>query len=284
MLLKTRQKIAIARLAHSMIRTGRGLLGLQMQGVFSRQGLRWWLDLNEGIDFSIYLLGAFEPSLVKRMRQLVQPGDTVCDIGANVGAHTIHLSRQVGPQGRVLAIEATAYGVERIHRNLELNPELKAQVEVLHMILAESEQAERPENIYARWPLQAKEDQSLHPVHLGALEHTGDAHVATLDAALAARGVTSLALIKLDVDGNELSVLRGATHTLANLRPKIVMELAPDYAGGESGKGLREQLELLFSHGYRAHCLDGTPLPTDPDELEASIGYGASINALMLPR
>lgn len=283
MLLKTRQKIAIARLAHSLVRTGRGMLGLPMQGMFSRQGLKWWLDLDEGIDFSIYLLGSFEPSLVKRMRQLVRPGDVVCDIGANVGAHTLPLARQVGPQGRVLAIEATAYGVGRIQRNLSLNPELEPRADVLHMILAEAETAPRPDTIYARWPLQSKKGSSLHPVHLGMLEQTGEAHMATLDEALAAQGVHSLAWIKLDVDGNELSVLRGATETLSRLRPKIVMELAPDYAAGETRKGLREQLELLAMRGYRPHRLDGAPLPADPDKLEALIGNGASINALMLP-
>ena len=47
--------------------------------------------------------GTYEKHLVDLMRSLVEPGDTVLDVGANIGCHTLHLSRAVGPTGRVLA-------------------------------------------------------------------------------------------------------------------------------------------------------------------------------------
>jgi len=70
-----------------------------------RRGLMWSLDLSEGIDFSIYLLGAFERSTTITLEKLVKPGDVVFDLGANIGAHTVVLAQLVGGAGQVLAFE-----------------------------------------------------------------------------------------------------------------------------------------------------------------------------------
>ena len=88
---------------------GRRLVGGGPELVTSRQGLTWQLDLREGIDLSIYLLGRFEPSTVRCYTRLVNPGDVVLDVGANIGAHTLPLARLVGEAGRVIAFELTRY-------------------------------------------------------------------------------------------------------------------------------------------------------------------------------
>jgi len=52
-----------------------------------------------------YLLGLDEPHLQKAIRQFVAAGDTVYDIGANLGYVSLSLAKRVGPQGRVIAFE-----------------------------------------------------------------------------------------------------------------------------------------------------------------------------------
>ena len=59
------------------------------------------LDLREGIDFGIWLNGSFEPSTRHAYEGIVSAGDQVIDVGANVGAGTMHLARAVGPTGRL---------------------------------------------------------------------------------------------------------------------------------------------------------------------------------------
>ena len=66
----------------------------------SENGIRYHLDLNEGIDFSIYLLGSFEPGTQRTLQKLVKPGDVVFDIGANIGAHTLSMAQSVGDSGK----------------------------------------------------------------------------------------------------------------------------------------------------------------------------------------
>src|SRR5688572_20988587 len=106
-LFSTAQKVGLAKMASRVVLSCRKLLGRPAQAQFVRDGIRWQLDLREGIDFSIYLLGSFEPATVRAYRRIVKPGQTVLDIGANIGAHTLPLARLVGPGGRVIAFEPT---------------------------------------------------------------------------------------------------------------------------------------------------------------------------------
>ena len=95
-MLTTRTKIALARLIQRPLMMARRMFGQGHETIVRRRGVRWQLDLREGIDLSIYLLRAFEPSTLKAFERLVKPGMTVLDIGANIGAHTLHLARLVG--------------------------------------------------------------------------------------------------------------------------------------------------------------------------------------------
>src|SRR5260370_23083912 len=123
-MLTTKTKVSLAALAYKVVAMGRSAVGKDHRATVRRGGLRWSLDLNEGIDFSIYLLGAFERSTVSTLRKLVKPGDTVFDIGANIGAHTLGLARSVGARGHVLAFEPAAFAFPKLKRNLPLIPAL----------------------------------------------------------------------------------------------------------------------------------------------------------------
>src|SRR6266436_1686314 len=74
MILTTKTKIAMAGLAYRAIAMGRAVLGRDDCVSAERGGLKWCLDLREGIDFSIYLLGAFERSTVRARETETQPG------------------------------------------------------------------------------------------------------------------------------------------------------------------------------------------------------------------
>ena len=280
-LLSTRQKIFIAKVAHRFVKAWRRLRGLPTQAEFTRGGLRWLLDLNEGIDFSIFLLGSFEPDAVRCYESLLKPGDVAIDIGSNIGAHTLHLARVVGANGRVLAFEPTAYAHGKLLANLALNPELVPRVSLRQLLLMESSDTAVPETICSSWPL-TKED-GLHPEHLGKAHTTEGAGSSTLDAAVEAAGVGRIAFVKLDVDGHELSVLRGATKTLGASRPPILIELSPSVCI-EHGHPFSELVGCLTGLGYRFESFGGRSLPDEPAALEKFIPTGGGINVLALPR
>src|ERR1700751_5151651 len=120
-MLTTKTKVSLARLAHSCISAGRKLAGKGDSTIVERNGIRYHLDLNEGIDFSIYLLGAFEPGTQKTLQKLAKPGDVVFDIGANIGAHPLTIAQSVGRSGKVYAFEPADFAFAKLQRNLALN-------------------------------------------------------------------------------------------------------------------------------------------------------------------
>jgi FkbM family methyltransferase len=277
-LMKTATKIAIARALHYLVRSGRGLSGRMDGGIFSRRGVVYDLDLSQGIDFAIYLGGMFERNTAIALSQLAEPSSLVLDIGANIGAHTLHLAGLVGPKGRVLAFEPTDFAFGKLQRNLGLNPQLASRVEAFHCFLTASDQASIPDAIYSSWPLAA--EAGLHAKHLGRAMKTDSAQPRSLDSILSEHADRKVQLVKLDVDGFECDVLGGATSMLRDMRPIFVMELAP-YVLEERGASLDQLLSYFIPNRYVFYDeRTRKQLPSAAKELQGMLAEGESMNVI----
>ena len=84
-------------------------------------GLRMRANIFDFIPQRVCFFGVWEPSLTRFMMETVKPGDTVVDIGANIGYFTLLLSSLVGPTGRVIAIEAAPATAALLRENIALN-------------------------------------------------------------------------------------------------------------------------------------------------------------------
>ena len=280
-MLTTKTKVSLAAFAYRFIAKGRALAGKDNHAIVRRGGVRWHLDLNEGIDFSIYLLGAFERSTGATLRKLVKPGDVVFDIGANIGAHTLGLARSVGPTGRVFAFEPADFAFGKLQRNLALNPELESRTHLRQILLAAAPAEPSRQEIYASWPLE--KDDSVHAKHRGRLVPARNASVDTLDRFVERENMDRLDLIKIDVDGQELPVLQGGSRILRKFRPVLVMEMSP-YVHAEEHHSFAAFVELLRDSGYSLQdAASWAPLPLVAGALDALIPDGASINVIARP-
>jgi FkbM family methyltransferase len=281
--LNTKTKMRIAATLSRGVRLARRVGGASDDIVTARRaGARWRLDLREGIDFSIYFLGAFERSTARAMRRLVGPGMTALDIGANIGAHTLGLARLVGERGKVYAFEPTAYAFAKLRQNLTLNPELEARVTAEQVMLTDRNNGTVEAQIYSSWPL-FESSGKLHPKHLGRPESTLGSRAARLDDYLGSAAVERIDFIKLDVDGFECHVLGGGMDALKRSRPVILMELAP-YVLTERGRSLEELLDILRAARYRLSDLDrNAALPMGAAQLRTLVPDGASVNVVARP-
>jgi FkbM family methyltransferase len=277
-MLQTKTKIAGARVLYNTFRRfGVAPPAGQILDV-RRGGINWNLDLAEGIDFSIFLLGAFEPGTARAIRSLAHPGDTVFDIGANIGAHTLPLAKAVGASGRVFAFEATDFAFHKLEKNLSLNAELQSRVIATQVVLVDKPGLTAHPDIYSSWPLQPGPD--AHPKHLGRRQTTLGAQVSTLDEVARDLNITKVELIKLDVDGHEYPVLKGARETISKFLPTIVMELSP-YVHAEEGNSFDAFLELLKDWNYSLKALGADkPVPLDSAYLNRVIPDGGSVNVV----
>jgi FkbM family methyltransferase len=246
--MRTAHKVAIAKALYFAVSTARKAVGRPDKVVARRKGLRYELDLGEGFDLAIYLFGAVEPSTCRALAAHVRPGMTVLDVGANIGAHTLHLARLVGPAGRVYAFEPSAFAYRKLLRNLSLNPDLAPRVAAYQCFLTREGSRGLPENVYSSWPLAA--GANVHPKLLAQEKSTSGARAKTLDQIMIENGDPAVHVVKIDVDGFECDVLSGAGTVLSRHKPTLVMELQP-YTLAERGRSAEELISLLQSRGYR---------------------------------
>lgn len=248
----------------------------------SPSGIKYLLDLREGIDFYIYLFGAFEPEIVRAYSKLLSNGSIVLDIGANIGAHTLPLSSCVQPNGQIFAIEPTDFAFSKLKKNVVRNPSLSASIVLSQSMFVPSKEYKLSEFIYSSWPLSGG-GTNLDPDHCGALKSTSGANVVTLDDYVELNGIARVDLIKLDVDGNELNVIKGGLSTLHSCKPFIIMEFAP-FVFKNCMTTFDEIVDLLSGLGYVFYKLsDLKVLPSRPSELLHSIPFNCATNVLATP-
>lgn len=277
------QKIFIARQINRLLRFTRGLLGRDMNVRCRRGAVNWALDLNEGIDLSIYLLGAYEPRTLRAYEPLIRPGAVVFDIGANIGAHTLHFARLAGPTGRVFAFEPTDFACAKLRANLALNPRLAPGVSLQQHFLVADRSVAPPPAVASSWPV-ASETGSLNAWH-GSEKGSATATAITADDFCAQAGISRLDFVKLDVDGHEWAVLQGFRASLARFRPIIIVEIAPFIYAGDKAQEFDDFIRFLAGLGYDfTDANSGRSVPRDPAGLRRTITPGGGINAILRPR
>ncbi len=279
-MLSTAAKMRIARILYRVIHGLRRPFGGEDRIQVRRRGVAWELDLREGIDLTIYALGAFEIPTLRVLESAVKAGSTVLDIGANIGAHTLHLARLVGEKGQVIAFEPTDYAIAKLRANLKANPTLAPRVKVHQVFLVARPEQALVGSLASSWPVDGTTPDDAQ-MGSRAMAVSG-ARAVTLDSVMEAAGNPSIQLIKMDIDGHELEALQGAQSLLARDRPIIVMELAP-YVFHPVEK-FDEMVKLLVRANYGFHPLGSTQeLPRDPEALRALISLQASVNVVAFP-
>jgi FkbM family methyltransferase len=250
MKLSTRQKL---RMAHYLYRSLR-LVGVERHQTrhIRRAGITCSLDLAEGIDLSMYLFGTFQRHVVPRSIRTDRKV-TVFAVGANFGVMSLQYAR-LFPGARIHAFEPSEYANTRFDRNIELNPDLRDRIERVKTFVSDTVNVDDPYTSYSSWKIDDL-GGDRHPVHLGESHPTVDSYI-TLDAYCAARQIDDLYLIKIDTDGYEAEVLRGAKECIRAQKPYVIFELAT-YLLEEKGVSFDELAHPLLDAGYTLADLQG---------------------------
>jgi hypothetical protein len=144
-------------------------------------------------------------------------------------------------------------------------------------MLMGSTQAALAGEVPSSWPFKIPE--SAHAHHAGVGKSTSGAKVTTLDTLVAQLDLPSVDFVKLDVDGFEVEVLRGARQVLAKYHPTILFEHAP-YLLAEKGYDPAEVTALLRQAGYRFADLRGRAFSADGSGVpEVPVGASAHVMA-----
>jgi FkbM family methyltransferase len=157
-----------------------------------------------------------EDDIIERF--LPKQGDIVVDIGAHMGRYTIISSKRVGANGKVVAIEAHPSNFEMLNSNIKLNQ--LTNVTTLNYAVYSKE---------TKIKLYLPDEESGYTMHHSIMSNyvftkykdkTGDKFVEvsanTLDYLLQLKGITDVNWVKIDVEGAEFEVLKGAHNVLSN--------------------------------------------------------------------
>ncbi|HLA63333.1 MAG TPA: FkbM family methyltransferase [Rhodothermales bacterium] len=229
-----------------MLRTAARIApGLRRYPARLDSGDRLYVDLAERMCHGLFLYGGqpHEYGTEKLMRAVLRPGAVVADVGANVGYYTRLAAHLVGPTGAVHAFEPTPHA----YRLLELNAADLPCVQAHRLALSDHD---GETTIYVR----ASGDLSSLAGGDGA--EAVPVRVARLDTALA--GVERLDFLKVDVEGFEPEVLRGAQRAMEVHRPVVTFEYLDEFAA-ERGFGLADFDAMLEPLGYTRHWIDHSP-------------------------
>lgn len=203
------------------------------------------LDRSAHIGSAIYWHGYHHRGLVRLLDRELESDMTFVDVGANFGELTVFAAKRLAG-GRVLAIEPEDRAFDRLRENVELNHLLN--VEVLNVGLGDrvgTRQLFGPEEGRGGWNEGAY--TSLPRPDRSRFVQTFP--VLRLDDVLDERDFRSVDVVKVDVEGSELDVLRGAEHCLRRDGPLLVVEWnLPGMATAGYGPG--DLMTFLRGCGY----------------------------------
>lgn len=163
----------------------------------------------------------FSPSqcLLKNAAETIKPGNVVWDVGANMGLFSFAAAGLSGPRGHVYAFEPDVTLVSLLRRSARLNPQA-APVEIIPCAVSDSV-ALAKFNIAVR----SRASNSLAGFgesQAGGIRETQTVLTVSLD--WMAERIAPPDVLKIDVEGAELGVFRGAAHLLETRRPLIIFE------------------------------------------------------------
>jgi FkbM family methyltransferase len=205
------------------------------------QGFVMELDSRDLVTQTLLSTGVWEPESTEVV-QTLQEGGIFIDVGAHVGYYSLVASKRVGNTGRVISIEPNPRTADRLRRNIRLN---------------------NAKNLLVQEVACTDTEKTLNFFQAG-VENTGSSSFSVKNARskpeIQVRGVPldlivktlnlpRIDLVKIDVEGAELQVLRGMEESLPRFRPKLIVELEEENLEN-LGTSAKEVYEFFRAHGY----------------------------------
>jgi FkbM family methyltransferase len=194
-----------------------------------------------GLRYLFRPMDAVDPVLLNLVKEFVEPGSVVWDVGANVGLFSFAAASLAGPEGRVVALEPDAWLVQLLRRSASRQPPGSASVQVVPTAIASS--------LSVRTLCLASRSRAANylaefgTIQTGGSREEQSVIAVTLDWLLESFPAPSV--VKIDVEGAELEVLDGARRLFETARPVILCEVIPDSSAAVT--------EFLSSYDYRIY-------------------------------
>jgi FkbM family methyltransferase len=222
---------------------------------------------DDPIGRSLDLYGEWAQLEIDFLCQFVRPGDTVIDVGANVGTHTLALARAVGPTGRIIALEPQPAVFDLLRSNLHLN---HLDAVDARCVAISSEPGTQL--------LKVPDYGQRHNSGMATLDGRDGTRVEVPTIRLDDLGVSKCSLIKLDIEGWEDRAITGGTALIQACQPLIYAECNSVENGWRLNQAIGRD-HAMYLHSPRAFNANNFAGNT-----ENVFGGAEETNLLFLPR
>jgi len=179
--------------------------------------------LDFGVAATCFLERAWESHTSDLIGSILKPGDLAIDIGANIGTFSCRMSTLVGAEGQIIAFEPSRRTFKQLQASIHCNG--ASNIMARNLALG----AHRG-TLELRVPVKISANASVFSRAGEGEVQIESVELSTLDDELDPLHIKSLSLIKLDAEGAELDILRGAERTLSRHRPRLLVEWNPETA------------------------------------------------------
>jgi FkbM family methyltransferase len=200
-------------------------------------------NFQEPISFQTLINGTHEPPLANLLRNRLKNGNTLVDVGANVGVFTIPAGKTVGSNGCVISIECSPFIYQYLENNVSLNGLTNVRPHKCAAYGFDIEEIPFYEATVEKFGMGSLSPQfSSSPLIVRAR---------ALDNILAQEGIQFVDFLKVDVEGYEAAVFRGARRLLTAAKsPLIAFEFCDWAEGRVSGGKIGDAQRVLRDWGY----------------------------------
>jgi len=177
-------------------------------------GIKYVLDLTDHVMRQIYLKGVYERNTMRHLIKLARPDMTFMDVGANIGAYTLTMAKHL-KQGKVISFEPNPRTINYLQRNIDLNG--FKNIRIVDVGLSDKEEEV---TLYT---------SSLTTASINKGKNTSEVEqikLTTLDKFCSENNISSIDLIKIDIEGHEAKCLKGAEQMIAKSKEMVlIMEI-----------------------------------------------------------
>jgi FkbM family methyltransferase len=210
----------------------------------------WWVPRNDNLSVPL-LAGSFEISEMAFVKRYLQPGMTVLDLGAHQGLYTILSAKRVGPRGKVYAFEPSSRERRILRQHVWLNFCTNVAIQPLALGNEDGEC-----ELFVVNGTQTG-CNSLRPPVVFSGTTPQPVRIARLDDWLDRQQIGTVDFIKLDVEGAELDVLKGAVRLLERQPRPVILAEVQEIRTRPWNYHAIEIVRLLVAKGFRWFSLLG---------------------------
>ena len=224
-----------------------------------RNGIKFQLDISDYMEYVIYYGIKVEPR--EKLYGLIKNGFTVLDVGANIGETLLNFTK-INPDGLNIGFEPVPYIYNRLKANVSLNNFQNIQINNIAL-------SDKTETLSFKIP----DNQNSGGVRMRKAAHKNkfgadhEVKAILLDDFMEKKGLEKVDFIKMDVEGFELNVVKGAVKTLEKFHPTLFIEV-DDFMLGQQETSARQLIDFIGQFGYKIYNADTATLITPETNLK----------------